>query len=187
MSTYLDDSLFLGIIAGIVSGAILWLFSQLFNIGAKKTLQIQSKRMQYYLVSINNDITWGTEDKIDDYYAILTQKIPFVLHAVDLAKDSIALLDFRLTTRRCIIKQLDEIQKGIEDLLEIVVGADRESEKLKRLEAMRKYQTEASNILLIRAEFIEKLACSISVNRALSKMSYDDENVDEIEKILLDY
>lgn len=137
--------------------------------------------------SINNDIIWGTEDELDDYYEILIYKIPFVLQAADLIRESMALLNYRLSSRKCIEKQLDEIQKAMEYLLTLAVGAERSREKLMRLEIMKRYQTEASNILLIRAEFLEKLATSRCVELAISKMSYDDERIDEIEKLLLDY
>ena len=162
----------------------MWLFTQLYNINARKTIRIQSKRMQYYLASINNDIVWGAEDQRDDYYAIMMSKIPFVLQSADSARNAISLLNF-IGKRKAILTQLDEIQSGMEDMLLAVSGNDTELEKLQRLQLIAsKYQTEASNILLIRAEYLEKLSYSFTIKSALSSMKYDDNNIEKIESLL---
>lgn len=173
-----------GIVSGLITGSLLWLFTQLFNINARKTLRIQSKRMKYYLASINNDLTWGTEDENDEYYSFLINKIPFILQAVDSAKESISLFNF-MCMRRLVMTQLNEIQSGMENMLLTVAGNETESEKLYRLKSLAvQYQTGASNILLLRAEFLEKITESNSIESALSKMSYDDDNIEEIEALL---
>ena len=178
------QNIIIGIVSGIVTAIIIWGVSAAWNYKACRTVKIQSKRMQCYLSSISNDITWGVEDCRDDYYDNLLLIIPFVLQSIDIARDSLSLVNFRVFRRRLYIeKQLTEITNGMETMLNEAVGAAPEQEKKARLQSIKnKYQTSCNNILYYRAVFLEKLTKLTTVQAALENIEYD-ESADEIKSI----
>lgn len=64
----------LGIVTGLISAFVIWTISSIWNVRACKIVTIQAKRMQVYLQSMSNDITWGVEDNKDFYYDSLISK-----------------------------------------------------------------------------------------------------------------
>lgn len=168
-----------GLVSGIICAVLVWAFSVLINIKAKNEVLFWAKRLQSILYSINNDITWGIEDKREDYYDNLIVKVPYVYQYLYEIARAISVLNFCIFGRRAYIKKQLEVLENDMDYILSEVNLSGKNEKQGRLISIGKlYQTTNSNILVIRAEFIEKLTYIRTVDASIAEVATDDdENV----------
>lgn len=181
----------IGIVSGIISGIICSIFVTLFNwsvnVKARSDVERIMKRLIQYLSSINNDVTWGIEDEHSDYYDNMIGKLFWAYSLIDNAYDAIKKFNFCFNHRKYIIKQLQEIEHGLDTFLIEVAAVSPNEEKIARLRSLAcSYQTLNDNILIRRAEFVLNLLQYHSLNTALDKSCADstDESISDIRTIL---
>lgn len=181
----------IGIISGLISGlacaVLVWFLNGHYNVSAEKEVTAHIERLLIYLNSIGNDITWGCEDQLPEYYAHLLHKVHFAFLYLDDAERSTKSWNFMCRHRKYIIKQYNEIEAGLKQIMLEVEAASPEREIESRLCALGKdFLTTNSNMLAIRAEFILNLLQCNSFDEALDKSCCDDEEEEsaKIEKAL---
>ncbi len=178
----------IGIVAGLVSALIIWLFSLIWNKEAGRIVSIQAKRMQSYLQSISNDITWGVDDNKEFYYDSLISKIPYIYNCIDESKQAISHINFILWGRKkYIIEQLRILERAMDDMMWEVEGAYEDDEIMQRLKYFKeKYQSRGKNKLLIRAEFLERLVSTKNTDALIGEVAadFDEELTDQNIKML---
>lgn len=177
-----------GIISGLICAILVYIFTSLFNISAKKEVRQCVKRLAIYIDAIDKNITWGTDDKKSEYYDYALECVHFCYLYLDNALQSIKPLNFMFRGRKYILHQLYEIQAGLDYILGCVEGTLPEQERLSRLNDFDVYFRDGSdNILVHRAEFVGYLLSGLSTQKAAEKASviYADGNSYEIKGKLM--
>lgn len=176
-----------GIIAGLICAVMVWFFTSHYNISATEETIAHMKRLVVYLNSIGNDLAWGRDDQLPDYYEHLLHKVHFAFLNLDNARKSTRKWNFGCHKRAYILKQYSEIENGLERIMLEAEAAVSEREIVSRLHALSKvFLTTNSNMLTIRAEFVLNLLQCNSLDDALDKSCCDDDEQKsaEIEKAL---
>lgn len=180
----------IGTSAGLASALIIWISSLMWNKDAQNIVKIRAKRIQSYLQSISNDITWGVDDNKACYYDSLISKIPYIYNCIDESNQAISRLNFVLWGRKKYIKkQLEILEREMDDIMWEVEGAYKDDEIMRRLIYFKeKYQPTGKNKLLIRAEFLEKLVSTTNIDTLIVEVAtdFDEEITDQNIKMLKD-
>lgn len=164
-----------GLISGILCSIIVALLGWCYNPYAKSEVCKAMNRLITYFESMNNDITWGSEDERSDYYDNLIIKVYFAHIYLDNARKVTKVLNFITKHRKYILKQYQEIEFGLNTFLTEFGSISADTDKICRLDNFAKrFQTLTGNLLICRINFVMNLIQFRSLEEALDRSCIDD-------------